>query len=132
MRPEVGVTYTLLADEALGRFSGCEVHVVDGPRDSEILHQERWAVKSAANRGEWDWIYTYMFVGATVKKPGMTGAERLARAMLLFHGGWDTERARMWMELTGTSACTRAVLCDLALVVRDEEAAARKRREAAL
>lgn len=54
----------------------------------------------------------------------MTSTERLARAVILFyHGGiWGPAQAQLWQELTGTSACTSVVLCDLARQVRDEEA----------
>lgn len=53
----------------------------------------------------------------------MTSAERLARAVILFWSPspWGPDKAQLWQELTGTSACTSVVLCDLARQVRDEE-----------
>jgi hypothetical protein len=54
----------------------------------------------------------------------MTGAEKLARAVLLFHRGdgewtaWDRE---VWKELTGSDDATTRTLCDLARKVRAVE-----------
>jgi hypothetical protein len=50
-------------------------------------------------------------------------AERLARAVLLFHRGgpwsdWDRE---VWRALTGTDDATTRALCDLARQVEREE-----------
>lgn len=53
----------------------------------------------------------------------LTKAERLARAVLLFHGAdiWDEERSWTWRMLTGKAECTTKVLCDLAREVQAEE-----------
>jgi hypothetical protein len=51
----------------------------------------------------------------------MTPAERLARCMLMFHGGeWTDNDRAMWQALTGSQEATAKVLCDLARkVLRD-------------
>jgi hypothetical protein len=43
-------------------------------------------------------------------------AERLARAVLLFHRGgrWDYDDTREWRELTGTDCATTKTLANLA------------------
>lgn len=53
----------------------------------------------------------------------MTDAERLARAVLLFHRGgewtaWDTE---VWSLLTGSSEATTKILCNFARRVLQKE-----------
>ncbi len=47
-------------------------------------------------------------------------AERLARAVLLFHRGgpWGDEEREAWKALTGCDEATTRVLCDLARQVR--------------
>jgi predicted NUDIX family NTP pyrophosphohydrolase len=46
----------------------------------------------------------------------MTDAERLARAVLLFHGGgpWTDHERAIWHALTGEHEATTRALCDLA------------------
>jgi hypothetical protein len=46
----------------------------------------------------------------------MTDAERLARAVLLFHHGgeWTQADRDQWLALTGSAEATIKVLCDLA------------------
>jgi len=53
----------------------------------------------------------------------MTKAERLARAVLLFHSGdpWNDEKRWLWHELTGAEEATTKTLCDLARRIRGEE-----------
>lgn len=53
----------------------------------------------------------------------ISNAERLARAVLLFHHGgeWTHSDAEVWHALTGTHQATTKVLCDLARRVRSEE-----------
>jgi hypothetical protein len=53
----------------------------------------------------------------------LSNAEKLARAVLLFHssGPWDKERQEFWKSLTGTYESTSKSLCNLARVVRVEE-----------
>jgi hypothetical protein len=48
-------------------------------------------------------------------------AERLARAVLLFHRGgpWTEQDREVWLSLTGTPDATTRTLCDLARQVRD-------------
>lgn len=53
-------------------------------------------------------------------------AERLARAVLLFHQGgqgghWTDHDSEVWLALTGERDCTTRVLCDLARQLRDQE-----------
>jgi streptomycin 6-kinase len=50
-------------------------------------------------------------------------AERLARAVLLFHSGepWTTERRATWISLTGSDEATTRVLCNLARAVHSDE-----------
>lgn len=49
-------------------------------------------------------------------------AQRLARAVLLFHGAeaWTADQQANWLALTGEPAATTRVLCDLARQVRDQ------------
>jgi hypothetical protein len=59
----------------------------------------------------------------TLTDPQLSDAERLARAVLLFHRGgpwtaWDIE---VWRVLTGESEATTRALCDLARRVRKAE-----------
>ena len=53
----------------------------------------------------------------------LTSAERLARAVLLFHKGgqWTKEDGSIWLALTGAEEATTRTLCELARRVRDEE-----------
>lgn len=53
----------------------------------------------------------------------MTAAERLARAVLLFHRGgrWTGQDRNEWVMLTGEEEATTKVLCDLARRVAAEE-----------
>lgn len=46
----------------------------------------------------------------------MTGLERLARAVLMFHrgGAWTGQDRCEWVFLTGEEDATTKVLCDLA------------------
>lgn len=46
----------------------------------------------------------------------MTPLERLARAVLLFHGNgpWLSDKSDEWLMLTGNREATNRVLCDLA------------------
>lgn len=46
----------------------------------------------------------------------MRDAERLARAVLLFHNGgpWTNQERETWTELTGEYEATTVRLCDLA------------------
>jgi hypothetical protein len=55
----------------------------------------------------------------------MTAAERLARALLLFHRGspWTADNGAEWHALTGSYDATTKVLCDLAReILADEQA----------
>lgn len=56
----------------------------------------------------------------------ISNAERLARAVLLFHHGgeWTKADQQIWHALTGSHDATSRVLCDLARQVRSEEEAA--------
>jgi hypothetical protein len=51
----------------------------------------------------------------------LSDAERLARALLLFHrnGPWMPGDREVWFALTGKQECSSRVLCDLAREVRD-------------
>lgn len=53
----------------------------------------------------------------------LTPAERLARAVLLFHRGgiWTPEDHATWRALTGTVLCTQKNLCELARQVQRGE-----------
>lgn len=53
----------------------------------------------------------------------LTNAERLARAVLLFHGGgaWTDDQRWQWTQLTDAEEATTRTLCDLARRVRKEE-----------
>jgi hypothetical protein len=53
----------------------------------------------------------------------LSNADRLARAVLLFHSAdsWSDEKREQWLALTGQEAATTRVLCDLARLVRIEE-----------
>jgi hypothetical protein len=53
----------------------------------------------------------------------LSNAERLARAVLLFHDAspWGASKSELWLALTGERAATTRVLCDLARRVRSEE-----------
>jgi len=55
----------------------------------------------------------------------MTDAERLAKAVLLFHGGgpWFARDRELWSALTGEREATTKVLCDLARRIRATEEA---------
>lgn len=46
----------------------------------------------------------------------MSPLERLARAVLLFHGNgpWMPDKSNEWLMLTGSREATNRVLCDLA------------------
>jgi hypothetical protein len=59
----------------------------------------------------------------------MTGAERLARAVLLFHrgGAWTAEHMAEWEVMTGSPAVTTKVLCDVAREVLVDERLRRTR-----
>lgn len=59
-------------------------------------------------------------IGLGVK---ISDAERLARAVLLFHRGgeWTLEDRITWHALTGTDESTTRTLCDLARHVRAAE-----------
>lgn len=61
----------------------------------------------------------------------MSNAERLARAVLLFHHGspWTADDAEMWVTLTGSQDATTRTLCNLARRVRREEEGARAAAE---
>lgn len=52
----------------------------------------------------------------------MTDAERLARAVLLFHSEspWTPEKQATWRQLTGEPECTTVKLCNLARKILDE------------
>ena len=52
----------------------------------------------------------------------LSNAERLARAVLLFHRGgpWTASDHEVWQALTGAHCATTRTLCDLARQVRDE------------
>lgn len=56
----------------------------------------------------------------------ISNAERLARAVLLFHGSveWTNGQREVWTALTGEHDATTRVLCDLARRVRDQEESA--------
>jgi hypothetical protein len=49
-------------------------------------------------------------------------AERLARAVLLFHSGtpWTDEKRQLWAALTGRREATTKVLCDVVREIRAE------------
>lgn len=53
----------------------------------------------------------------------LSSAEKLARAVILFHSSnsWTKEQQSMWENLTGSFEATSKVLCDLARTVRSEE-----------
>jgi hypothetical protein len=53
----------------------------------------------------------------------ISDAEKLARAVLLFHRGgeWTPYDREMWVVLTGQSDATTKTLCDLARKVRAAE-----------
>ena len=53
----------------------------------------------------------------------LSDAERLARAVLLFHRGapWTDHDREVWQALTGESEATTRVLCELARAVRHRE-----------
>lgn len=53
----------------------------------------------------------------------ISDAERLARAVLLWHRGgpWSAEDREMWRHYTGSDDATTKVLCDLARRVRAAE-----------
>lgn len=53
----------------------------------------------------------------------MSPIERLATAVLLFHGNgpWVNEKAALWLAVTGTPEATNKVLCDLARQLLCEE-----------
>ena len=55
--------------------------------------------------------------------PQLSGAERLARAVLLFHRGgpWTAWDGEVWRVLTGNREITTKALCNLARRVRKEE-----------
>jgi hypothetical protein len=51
-----------------------------------------------------------------------SNAERLARAVLVFHSPtWDNDKRRLWHALTGQEQVNARCLCDLADRVRAEE-----------
>lgn len=53
----------------------------------------------------------------------ISDAERLARAVLLFHRGspWSAVDREMWRHYTGSDEATTKALCDLARRVRRSE-----------
>jgi len=53
----------------------------------------------------------------------LTDAEKLARAVLLFHKAapWMKSDDEIWVALTGSDQVTTKVLCDLARKVRQQE-----------
>ena len=53
----------------------------------------------------------------------LSDAERLARAVLLFHRGgtWTADDAEIWQALTGSTDATTRTLCELARRVRRQE-----------
>jgi hypothetical protein len=53
----------------------------------------------------------------------MSDAERLARALLLFHRGgpWTGMDRNEWVMLTGEEEATTKVLCDLARKIAEAE-----------
>jgi len=55
----------------------------------------------------------------------MSDAERLAKAVLLFHRGgpWFDRDRELWSALTGEREATTKVLCDLARRIRATEEA---------
>jgi hypothetical protein len=59
----------------------------------------------------------------------MTGVERLARAVLLFHrgGAWTADHMAEWQVMTGSSEVTSKVLCDVAREVLVDERLRRTR-----
>jgi hypothetical protein len=60
----------------------------------------------------------------------MTGGERLARAVLLWHrsGSWTDDYRAEWEALTGSSEATSVTLCNLAReVLADEQERSRGR-----
>jgi hypothetical protein len=59
----------------------------------------------------------------------MTTAERLARAVLLFHQGgeWTPDNRAEWTVMTGTTEATTKALCDLAREVLADERLRRAR-----
>jgi hypothetical protein len=59
----------------------------------------------------------------------MTGAERLARAVLLFHKGgeWTPDNLAEWRVMTGSMEATTKVLCDVAREVLVDERLRRTR-----
>ena len=59
----------------------------------------------------------------------MTTAERLARAVLLFHlgGQWTEDNKAEWEVMTGSTEVTAGVLCDLAREVLEDERIGRSR-----
>jgi hypothetical protein len=63
----------------------------------------------------------------------MTGAERLARAVLLFHKGgeWTPDNRAEWEIVTDSSEVTAEVLCDVARDVLADVYARRQLRRTA-
>lgn len=55
--------------------------------------------------------------------PQLSDAERLARAVLLFHRGgpWSAWDSEVWRVLTGSRDVTAKALCNFARRVRKEE-----------
>ena len=66
-----------------------------------------------------------------MKKHKLSDAERLARAVLLFHrgGGWIQSDSEMWLILTGVREATTKTLCDLARQVRKTEEETRRKND---
>ena len=66
---------------------------------------------------------------AALEWGAMTGAERLARAVLLFHrvAAWTEDNKAEFEEITGSREATTAALCDLAReVLADEQTRSRR------
>jgi hypothetical protein len=56
----------------------------------------------------------------------LSDAERLARAVLLFHKvEWHDWDRQVWFALTGSHDATTRILCDLAREIRSREESAR-------
>ena len=63
MKVEVGKTYKLASDPALGDYAGSVVDIVKGPR-SPNTPDEQYCVSWGVGAHEIDWIGTSMFTGA--------------------------------------------------------------------
>lgn len=73
---------------------------------------------------------THMAKILTRRVESLTNAERLARAVLMFHDGsqWDDDKSATWKALTGSDEVTTKALGNLARAVRSAEELKEARR----